>query len=211
MSEAAPSTMAASMYWPLPERVRSNSAHDPEGSHEAAAREVGDQVEGWYRGAPAVTDLAQHAGDGDVVDVVPCRLGERPGLAVTGDRAVDDRRVELRERRVVAAQARGHSRPVAFEEDVGGLGQAQEHPAPAVGLEVQRQAAIVARENVARAHLGQRIVDPDHVGPHVAEQHGAVGPGRQAGEVEDPDAGQRPEGGGRLRVDHARWQFIALL
>ncbi len=62
------------------------------------------------------------------------------------------------------------------------------------GEEVRRLAAH-ERRPAARVVALAGLLDLDHLGAHVAQRHGAEGPGEHAGEVDDPHAGQRRTGG----------------
>ena len=94
MSEAAPSTIAASTTCPLPERADLHErGGDAEGEQHPAAAEVADQVQRRDRPLPRPPDGPQGAPDGDVVDVVPGRTGPRAVLAPAGHPAVDEARV----------------------------------------------------------------------------------------------------------------------
>ena len=154
----------------------------------------------------------ERAGRRDVVDVVADVGRVGAGLPVAAQRAVDQARVAGRQGVVVDAQALDHAGAEALQHDVGLIGEAVEDLAGGVGLEVEGQRSLIAAQRgvgggaaqgrlVARsvdALIGRRgdvarIVDHQHVGPHVAQQHRAVGPGGEPGEVEDaqPREGQR--------------------
>jgi len=71
VSKAAPSTMAASMTCPRPDRERSyKRGEDTHREEHAAAAEVADEVEGVAAGARRRGRGSNAPGDGDVVDVV---------------------------------------------------------------------------------------------------------------------------------------------
>ena len=150
-------------------------------------------------GDPGRADHAERAADADVVDVVPDEAGVRAGLAVAAERAVDEAGVAGADGVVVDAEALDDARTEAFDDDVGVLGELEEGFLGARVLEVEADRALVAVEGpvglraLAHAHLhaaaGARgFFDDDDVGAEVAEEHGAVGAGGLAGEVEDADS-----------------------
>ena len=176
---------------------------DAEGGHQRAAADVGDLPRRLHRRAAAVAGQPEQADQAEVVHVVPAAVAVRAVLAVAGDRAVDQPRVDLPQAVVADAQAVQDARPERLEEDVGVAGEAQQHVAALVGLEidpdralapVERQeerrvgallGALVVRRRPAHvvAHAG--VLDLDHVGAEVAEQQRAEPAGQQPREVED--------------------------
>ena len=101
------------------------------------------------------------------------------------------------------AQAIHHTRAIAFNQDVRVLGQPEKKVAAELGLEVQRNASLVAVQRVEQNALSLDkwrrpphvvaavgFLDLDHVGAHVGEEHRAEGTRQQPGEVKDPDSAQ---------------------
>ena len=93
---------------------------------------------------------------------------------------------------------------IALDEHVGSLDKAEQQLATRVCLEVQGHAALVAVDGVEQRTLalderrgpthvvaGLRLLDLDHVGSHIGEQHRAVGAGQQPRQVEEADSRQR--------------------
>ena len=121
---AAPSTIAASITWPCPERSRSSSAaRIAEREEEPTAAEVADEVDRRHRWAAGGADVREHAGERDVVDVVADVVGERPFLTPAGHAAVDEARVAV-ERDVRAdAEPFGDAGPEALDQHVRGLAE----------------------------------------------------------------------------------------
>ena len=156
----------------------------------------------------------ERAAGRDVVDVVAHVGGVGAGLPVAAQRAVDQARVAGGQRVVVDAQALDDAGPESLQHDVGLVRQAMEDPAGGVGLEVEGQRSLVAPQGRVRGGPAQRglvarrgrrlrpdvarVVDDEDVGPHVAQQHGAVGAGREPGQVEDAEFATAPAAG-RLR------------
>lgn len=130
---------------------------------------------------------AEGAGHGDVVQIMARVLGERADLAIAGERAVDEARIPAAERLVVDPEPRRHAGAIALEQHVGTFRQAVKGIAALRRLQVQVDEALAARE--ARDRQAARAsAHDDDLGAHVREQHRAVRPGCQPGEVEDPHA-----------------------
>ncbi len=143
-------------------------------------------------------DHIQHAAHRNVVDVVAD--GHRIGavLAVAGERAIDEARVDAAQRLVVDAQALYDAGAKAFEDNVGGLREPVEDVAGGLVAQVEDEAALVASEGVVGTRPLQgigvdglvgtegsvqvlgRCFDDDDVGAEVAEQHRAEGTGRES-------------------------------
>src|SRR5439155_353840 len=74
-------------------RIFGQPAGDAEAEQHAAAAEVAHQVERRHRRLAFSSESVQHAGEGDVVDVVAGARRERPALAPAGHAAVNQARV----------------------------------------------------------------------------------------------------------------------
>jgi hypothetical protein len=132
----------------------------------------------------------------------------RPGGAVAGNRTVDQPRVQLARAIRTESEPLERARPEVLDHHVGGAEKLREER-PSVGrLEIDRHALLVAidaeevrapaadeRAPGSRIVAVPRILDLDHLGTHVAQQHGAEGTGEHAGEVDDLEAAQRQLGG----------------
>ena len=114
----------------------------------------------------------------------------RPVLPVGRDGADDDSLIERPELRVREAHALHDPRPEVLPDDVGLTHEVVEDFAAPVAREIERQRLLVPvdREEVRRLAVGQerrahhahriaavRILDLDHLGAHVGEQHRAIG------------------------------------
>jgi hypothetical protein len=166
-----------------------------------AGGDVVDRDADLDRLAPGLTRHAQEAGDALGHDVEPGPVAVRPGLAEAADGAVQQVLADLLERLVPDPQPRGHAGPEVLDDEVGALGELDEQLAPAVGLEVQRDAPLAAvrhRERVAltvdlRCHPAgvvtrARLLDLDDVGPELGQDHRAVRTGQEARQVEDAES-----------------------
>ena len=134
----------------------------------------------------------------------------RADRAITGHGAIDQARVDRRQRGEVDTQALGHARPEVVDQHVGLAHQAQQDLVAGGFLQVQAQAALVAvdaQEGAAFAGQRRRVLaqvvafgrlDLDDVGAHVAQEGAAIGAGDVGAQVQDLDAGQRQVGGGCL-------------
>src|ERR687895_2042466 len=163
-----------------------------------AGREVGDgdaHLGGTATGLPGHPHEAGHALRHDV-EAGPVAV--RAGLAETADGAVEDVRSYVPYGLVADPEAVHHAGTEVLDDQVA----VPRHPqkgGPATGvLEVHRHAALAAvghRERVALAvDLGgesSRIVPGaglfqlDDVGPQLGENHRAIGPGQEAGEIQN--------------------------
>ena len=86
--------------------------------------QVGDRHAGLDRRSPFGGAGHRHQARETLRDQIEAALGRpRAGLAVAGDRGVDQPRVLAAQRVVVEAEARHHARPVVLDEDVGAAGQ----------------------------------------------------------------------------------------
>ncbi len=122
-------------------------------------------------------------------------------------RAIDEARIFRRQIGIAAAEPLHGAGRVVFQNDVGGLRQAMEQRASFVGLQIDRQAALVAIEG--RKESGGKAVEPagviaghgldlDHVGAEIGEDE----PRRRAhdgmAELEHANAGKRQAGASNL-------------
>ena len=93
---------------------------------------------------------------------------------------------------------------VTLHENVGSFDKAQQQLSPGIRPQIQSDAALVAVDGVEKgalaidergrpAHVvtGLGLLHLDHVGAHVGEEQRAVPAGKQPGQVEDADSGQR--------------------
>src|SRR5581483_4150810 len=130
-------------------------------------------------------------------------------LAVTGDRAVDDPRVDLLHAVVPGAEPFEHAGPEGLQHDVVFGDEPQQRLAPALVLEVQPDRALVAvqrqeegrlRALVRAVVVGRRpadvvaharILDLQHIGAEIGQQQRAEAAGKQPREVQHPDPLQR--------------------
>ena len=164
-------------------------ADDAEGGHEASAGEVGNEVEGGDGTLLFAAHRLEGAGDGDVVDVVAGRLGQRPFLAPTRERAVDYARVDLVQLLVAGTDAVGHARAESLEDDVGALHHPVEHGLSLGALQVQADGLLAPRQRVAgETATAADGVDADDLRAHVGQEHRAVRARGQPGQVDHGDA-----------------------
>ena len=145
--------------------------------------------------------LARHSSDrhqpahplGDLVNARP--LGVGPGLAKPGNAAVDDARVDLFDALVIDAEPVFDGRAEILDDDICGLSQLKEDREPVLGLQVERQAALVAMEILeiepvaARpGHIAAVVAAPldlDDIGAPIGELAHRGRPGAGMGQVEN--------------------------
>ncbi len=173
-------------------------AGDAPGQEHRAAGVVAEKVQRRRRRRALPADRVQRAGKRDVVHVVAGRLRERPVLAETGHPPVDELRVQRQAFVRAEAQPLHRAGPEALDKHVGLRDQLAGQRDPLGVLEVDRErtlAAIGQVEVIRSRHAQVRLlepVEPQHLGAHVRQQHPAHRRRPDAGELDDPDAGQRP-------------------
>ena len=152
-----------------------------------------------------VTGQAHQAGHGLDHEVVAGQV-LAPGRAETADRGVDDGRVDGADRVVVEAELGEPAGLEVLHEDVRAPGELLRQREVALLAQVQRHRPLVAvdgqevggspvpgdRRDPAAGVVAARALHLDHIRTEIAQQHGAVGPGQDAGEVRHEQARQRP-------------------
>src|SRR6267142_2480706 len=182
---------------------RAHRAEDADEREEPRA-EIRDRHADLHRRAALAAGGAHDAAHALRDQVIAAARGVRARLPVAGDRAVDQPRVERRQRLVVHAEARGDAGPVVLDEDVGGRHQLLQDGDALGALEVEYEAALVAvdgqegRRDTGRGleiHRAGRLapgrLDLDDVGAHVGEEHRAEGARHHLRLIEDAQALQR--------------------
>ncbi len=169
-----------------------------------AARDVGDQRRRDDRRLGGSHAERQHTGVAQIVEVVTGDVALGPVLAVAGDRAVDDARVDRGDSFVIEAEPRHHARPELFDHHVGLF--EQRHDLGLVGrvLEVEREGLLAAVEHREVDAVGApaRLVDPhllaltrpldlDHFRAGLGEEQARHRAGQQRREIEDEDSVER--------------------
>ena len=190
--------MAASTTCPLPERFASSRPHtSPEREIEPAAAEVPDEVEGGDGRTAPCSYRVQRPGEGDVVDVVPGRVGDGTFLAPTRHPAVDEAGVAGEAYVGADAEALRHSGAKAFDETVRLGHEPEDRLASGLGFHVDRDRAPAAVEEIETGvalHPEAGVGDPIHaddVRAHVREHHRAHRPGADPGELDNPETCER--------------------
>lgn len=172
-------------------------AHHAERQHQPAAAEVPDEVERRRRRLAATADVVEDTGQGDVVDVVPRRLGERPFLPPTGHAAVDQTRIARQADVGAESEAFHDAGAVALEQAVGALQQVENQRHPIGMLQVDTDAAAAAAQDVQLgpgplARDGTRgALDAQDLGAHVREQHAGKRAGPDPPDFDDSHSLQR--------------------
>ena len=200
-SDAVPSTIAASTTCPRPElRASRIAASSPNARYSEPPRVVADEIERerWRRVAPA--DGVQYAGDGDVVDVVTGRLGQRALLAPAGHPTVDASR-GLRARQASGPRPMRSVTP-GRKPSINASARSMSCSAASTPCGSLRSSAMTWRLRSSRLNLSGRsmpssgrllAIDADHRRTEVREQHGAHRPRPDAGQFDDPHAGERAQ------------------
>jgi hypothetical protein len=132
----------------------------------------------------------QRTGERDVVDVVAGGMRERAFLAPSGHAAVDEPGIALEALVGAKPEALGHAGAKSFDEGVGPLDHPQHRLDRFGALEIERDRAAAAIEQVefgagrdSQARVGG-AVDPHHVGAHVGKQHRAHRAGTDSGQFD---------------------------
>ena len=197
MRTAAPSTIAASITWPVPDALGlEDAAHDAEREQHAAATEVTDEVDGRRRLASRPSEVRERARKRDVVDVVAGGL--RGGTFLTPARHPAEHELRVARQAHVGAdpESLGHAGAKALDERVGLLDETH-HGLDTLGLlqvDADRPAPAVEQFLVGRGEVGAhllRAIDAQHVGAHVGKHHGGERAGPDAGDLDDLHSTQR--------------------
>ena len=108
--------------------------------------------------------------------VVARPVGDAGVCAVSGDRYVDQPGVDLSEEVVSEAQPVHDAGCEAFDEDVGGRGQPQEHLVVVAILQIEHGAAFAAVPHLVPGVCGERITlwpfDSGDLRTVIGQQHG---------------------------------------
>jgi hypothetical protein len=102
------------------------------------------RFKGTAGGSPSPADRMQHPRQGDVVEVMPCRLRERPVLASAGHAAVDELRVRSQAGPGAETEPLHHTGAKAFDEGVGAREQAPQRSQAGGGFQVERKRVAAA-------------------------------------------------------------------
>ena len=170
---------------------------DADEQQHGAAAEVADEVQRRHRSFARPADRVQRTGERHVVDVVPGLTRHRTVLTPPGHAAVDQPRVAGVAVGRPDPEAFGDARPVALDQDVRVVDQAQHRVATRGVLEVGRDPAATAQDGVGAIRVTEpqspgRPVDAHDVGPEIGEHHGRVRTRSDSGQLHDPQPAQRP-------------------
>ena len=126
---------------------------------------------------------------------MPGPVGQRPVLTPARHPSVHEQGVAREAGLGPHAEAFGDAGPVALDQDVGALDEAEHLSGPVLGLEVDEDRSLVAVGEVERGidseHRAARPVDPHHVGAEVGEEHRGERPRADARQFDDAHPGQR--------------------
>ena len=128
------------------------------------------------------------------------QFGGRPGLAVSGDRAIDQFRVGLMQRGIIELQSPHHAGTEILHQHVRGRDQPANRLQSRRRLQIQNQAvladielaeggrAIIPHRRAGPHRLAFLGLDLDDLRPHIGEHSRAVGSGNRGRKIEDPQA-----------------------
>src|SRR6266478_9831712 len=207
---------------PLPHAA--SLALDQRHQHRLSEQEAGAKIVD--RNADPHRALTRQAGDrhqpahalGDLVDARP--LGVGPGLAEPGDAAIDYSRVDLLHRFVIDAEAMLYGRAKVLDDNVGLLRELEKNRFALLGLQVERQAALVAVQVLEieplasrTGHITPRLarrLDLDDVGAPIGELANRSRPGAGMTQIENGVTGQRQcsdaHDRGSSNLSESRWR-----
>jgi hypothetical protein len=204
------------MYWPTPATARLRDRRQDRRRRVHAGRQVGDCDASLLRTAArpivALAGDAHEAADALDDEIVARAVGVRAGLSESGDRAVDQPRIDRGERGVIEAVTGQRADLEIFDDDVG-LAAEIADDAPAVGrgeVDGDRLLAAIAAEIVsgfgrvapvrvlqkrrppaARVVAAARLFDLDDLGAEVGEQLRAPRAGKHARQIDDGKMSER--------------------
>jgi len=108
-----------------------------------------------------------------------------PILAIAGDRAVNNSGIHFSDAFIVNAEPIDHSGSKAFQHNVGLFNQPQKDLFAFFAFQIQRHVFFVAVNRIDEQAVGYKLsaFNGDHPRPMVRQDHGAIRPRQQAGEV----------------------------
>ncbi|MNM87872.1 hypothetical protein D3C81_1000650 [compost metagenome] len=116
----------------------------------------------------------EHTRQGDVIQVMPRRVGQRPALAPTGHAPVDQLAVAFKADVRAQTKALHDTGAEAFDQDVGAINQLKQHFSGARLARVDGDAASPAPEQTAIGieKTGHMAVNANDLRAHVRQHHG---------------------------------------
>src|SRR5438046_7446511 len=207
LEERAVHALAEARPLPVEQRV-----HDPERA-EDARRQIEERDAAADGRAVGLARDRHDAAEGLHERLVAGAVGAGSRAPEGRDRAVDEPRVDGRERLVAQTERLHRPRPEVLDQDVAPAHESRQHLGALRRLEVERDRAPVAVDDEVRRRLAllvgrpgarlvarARVLHFDAVGAQVREQHAAEGAGQDARAIDDTDAVERE---GRAR--HVRY------
>ena len=130
----------------------------------------------------------QHAGQADVVDVVPGRAGKRPGLPPAGHPSVNQLGIIGQHHVRPQPEPFHHPRPEALDQPVCIAAQVA-HQGEAVGaLDIDAQRAARAGQDIEWVEPCPGALHPDDLRTPIGQHHAAERTGTDARELDDTQA-----------------------
>src|SRR5579885_2743120 len=109
----------------------------------------------------------QHARERDEVDVMPCRMGEGPGLPPPCNPAVDELRIIGKQHLRPQAEPLHHSGSVPLDQPIRGLAKVARSCYAFRAFQVERDSAACSAQNSVRSPqsivLSGGPIDPDYL------------------------------------------------
>jgi hypothetical protein len=161
-------------------------------------------------GGPPVAGDGHDAAEGLHERLVAGAVLARAGAAERRHRAVDQLRIDGRQRVVAQAERLHRAGAEVLDQDVGAGDHLLQDRHPLRRLEVERHVPLVAVDDQKRRRLtilvgrpgprlvaAARVLDLDDVGTQIGQQHAAEGASQHPGQVEHADTFERERGGRR--------------
>ncbi len=171
---------------------------------EHARGNVGNRGTGLRWPAPFLAGDAHHSAHALHDQIVGCAVRRRPLLAESGNGCEDQARIARVHRVIAKAKPRDGAGREVLHQHIGRIDQPPKRFLAKIRLEIERNRALVAidRQEVTGFAIdewrtpGARIVPCaghlhlDHIGAHIAQHHGAIWTGHDAGQIDDADSVQ---------------------
>src|SRR5580658_3175605 len=132
----------------LPGLAGAENRRDDAESEIDGAGIIADEIERRARRRARAADRMKGAADGDVIEIVARRLGERPLLAPPGHAPVNEARIAGEKRPRAETEPFHHARSKAFNERVRLVDETQRRLDALLPLEVERERFSAAQQEV---------------------------------------------------------------
>ena len=119
-------------------RALQQRGNDTEGGTKSAAGKISQEIERRLRKILSGTQRPENATHREIIDVVSGFLRARPALPISGQRAINQTGIELRQLLVACPNARGHAGTKALDKHIHGLDEPCQRVAPIRRFQIER-------------------------------------------------------------------------